>query len=237
MAKGTDLVTLKPEQYPALTPEVAQTIRENMAGESVSPADLSRIKVPAGGGKSWALPDGDAAKTITGILVHITRRRAYWANPDPTGDPPNCSSSDMEIGQGDPGGPCEACPCNVFGSAKKPDGSEGRGKACKEKKLLFMLREGQTLPDVVEIPPASLGALRQFQLKMGVPYWAMVTRLELREEKNKDGIKYAEVVPVKVGILGADQANAIRAYAEQLSSVFEAVTITPDEDSGETKEV
>lgn len=225
---ATDLVPVNLESYPIVSGNCAEVIRENMGGEQVSPSDLSRIKVPSGGGLTWEVPSADGvepAKVIDGVIIHICRRRAYWSNPNPTGDPPDCASDDCIEGKGDPGGPCEACPYNEFGSSRKGDGSEGRGKACKESKLLFTLRPGQSLPDVVVIPPGSLKAVKQYQLKLGKPYWSVVTRLALKKATNKDGIAYAQVEPTKVGVLNDDAASGMRAFAQTLQSVFAATTI------------
>ena len=229
---GTALVVLKPEQYPALLPEVAATIKANLAGEEVSAADLTRIKVPSGGATSWSIPtpEGEeSAKTLEGVLIHVTRRRAYWADPNPTGNPPDCTSSDCATGHGLPGGPCADCPLNVFGSANRADGKPGRGKGCKESRLLFILREGQSLPEVVVCPPGSLRITKQYLLKLGAPYWAVLTRLELERTQNKDGIAFAQIKPSKVGTLAPEVAEQIRHYAEQLQAVFSTVTVEPED--------
>jgi hypothetical protein len=212
-------------------------IQDNMGGETVSPGDLARIKVPSGGGLFWTVTDADGqeqpVKTLDGIIVHITRRRAYWQGSEPSGDPPDCSSSDCLVGVGNPGGQCASCPLNQFGTSHKPDGSQGRGKACKETKLIFLLREGLLLPDVVSVPPASLKGLRQWQLKLGAPYWSILTRLGLEKTSNKDGTEYARIVPTKLGLLPQDLARQILGYANALQGVFAAVQLQQD-DVGET---
>ena len=229
--KTTELVTVTEENYPILAggANVAETIRNNMAGEEVTEADLLRIKVPTGGATIWQVGD-EACKELTGVLVHITRRRAYWPDRNQTGVPPTCASVDCMTGIGEPGGLCRECPNNQFGSAIKQDGTQGRGKACKEKKLLFLLREGRLLPDVVVVPGASLKAMRQWQLQLGLPYCAIVTRLTLAKAKSADGDEYAEVVPAKIADLADDIAEKLTAYAGELQSVFAAVGI--DEDGG-----
>lgn len=229
---GTALVVLKPEQYPALLPEVAETIRQNLAGEEVSAADLTRIKVPSGGATSWSVPtpEGEeSAKALEGVLIHVARRRAYWADPTPTGNPPDCTSADCQTGHGLPGGPCADCPLNAFGSAARADGKLGRGKACKESRLLFLLREGQSLPEVVVTPPGSLRITKQYLLKLGAPYWAVLTRLELERTQNKDGIAFAQIKPSKAGTLAPEIAGQIRHYAEQLQTVFQSVTVEAED--------
>lgn len=225
------------QNYPALAGgmEVVENIRQNLGGESVSPQDLNRIKVPAGGGTSWVVTDADgeetSAKSIEGIIVHIARRRAYWPDANPSGDPPQCASVDCVIGIGEPGGECATCPLNQFGSSHKGDGSTGRGKACKETKLLFLLREGCLLPDVVVVPAASLKAIKQYQLKLAntAPYWGVVTRLELTRTQNRDGISYAQITPKKAGTLDREAAAGILKYAQALQTLFSSVEVGPDD--------
>lgn len=245
MAKSatTELVPVNAETYPVIAAgsAIAETIRHNLGGESVGPSDLSRIRVPSGGGLVWEVPtiDGtEPAKNLDGIVVHIGRRRAYWSNPTPTGDPPECSSQDCVTGTGNPGGRCEACPLNAFGTARGQNG-QGRGKACKESKLLFLLREKQLLPDIVVVPSGSLKAVKAWQLKLGVPYWSVVTRLAIEKATNKDGIGYARITIERKAVLDPETAKQIQAYASTLGSVFAAATVDRGDlgEDAEPKEV
>jgi hypothetical protein len=227
---GTQLAVISPEAFPVVATGAAmEVIRQNLGGELPSPADFTRIKVPAGGGTTWEIPsvdgDGESTKAVDGIIVYIARRRAYWSNTNPSGEPPQCSSGDCIIGIGDPGGACDECHFNVFGSAHKQDGTAGRGKACKESKLLFILRAGQILPDVVVVPAGSLKAMKSYQLKIGVPYWSLVTRLALEKVQNKDGITFAQIKPSRVGLLDEATAKQVLAYARELKQVFEQTTL------------
>lgn len=242
-SNGGTALAVTEEKFPALTDDgdFLAAVRENLAGEEISPADLTRIKVPSGGGTTWTVPtvDGDEAhKTLEGVIVHTCKRRAYWPDANPTGDPPMCASSDCLVGVGEPGGPCKTCPHNVFGSALKPDGSAGRGKACKERRLLFLLREGGHLPDIVDAPPGSLKRLRQWLLQLApLKYCQVVTRLTLEEAQNRDSIKFATIKPVKVAELPVDAAEKILHYAQALQELFAAVEIEPDGENGEAAEV
>lgn len=213
------------QNYPILSPDSPQAalIAENLAGDSVSIGDLDRIKVPAGGGTTWTVPSIEGEKqqkALEGIIVHVARRRAYWESSNPTGEQPDCSSSDCVTGHGDPGGACAACPLNEFGTAQKQGGGQGRGKACKESALLFLLRPGENMPQVVVVPAGSLKAVRQYRLKLKVPYFAAVTRLELSKTANKDGIAYAQISPTFVGELPPEAAAGVKRYADALGSVF-----------------
>jgi len=239
----TELDVVNPMVFPvAATAKALEIMRANLGRELPTPADFTRIRVPAGGGTTWEIPsiDGDpeSVKSIEGIIVYIARRRAYWASANLTGDPPQCASNDCITGIGNPGGACDRCPFNQFGSASKGDGIMGRGKACKESKLIFLLRANQTLPDIVIVPPGSLRAMKSFQLKIGVPYWSIVTRLSLEKVQNKDGITYAQIRPSRAGVLDEATARQVLEFARGLQAVFEATQVDHgDIDQSEPVEV
>ncbi len=239
---STELSVTKPEEFALTTGNIGKVIAQNLGGEAISPADLTRIRVPAGGGTTWEVPtpdgDSESLKAIEAVIVHIARRRAYWPGSTPTGEPPACTSADCVTGKGAPAGPCDECPLNQFGSARKGDGAAGRGKACKESKLLFVLRPGHQLPEVVVVPPGSLKIMRKFQLNMDRPYWAYVTRLELTKVQNKDNIAYAQVKPGRVAVLSDEQIKSVAAYAQQMEVVFGQVDLDrSDVDDDEPTEV
>jgi len=225
---STELVTLKKEQWPVLADSKASaaSIVQNMAGEEISANLLNRIKVPAGGGTTWMVTDEageeQPIKDLQGVILHTIRRRGYWTNPDPLKVPPDCASTDMITGIGAPGGTCANCLHNQFGTSTKSDGTAGKGKACSERKLVFLLREGQFLPDVVSIPSASLKAMQMYQLRGLVPYaiWQVVTAFKLSKEVSSDGIDYAEVKPYRAGVLDVATAAALRDYAQAMQAVF-----------------
>jgi len=77
-----------------LTKADLRDIRDNMGGDTLSPFDLDRIKIPAGGSTVWELPsiDGtEAAKDFSGVVIEQQIQRVYWPdrgeNKDP--DPPS----------------------------------------------------------------------------------------------------------------------------------------------------
>ena len=239
-SESTALVPFSGNQLPALQPGALDIIKANLDGEELTPADLPRIKVPSGSGSltSWLVVTGgkeDHVTELDGIIIHSTRRRAFWSSPDPSGDPPECSSEDCINGTGNPGGPCGTnksplCPHNHYGTSTKADGKPGRGKACTENRLLFFLRTGQTLPDVVPITPGSLKVAKAYILSLsqaGIPYRSVVTRLKLTETKNADGVKYAEVVFEKLDSLDAETTAKILEYAQTMQGLFQSVGVEP----------
>jgi hypothetical protein len=230
--ESTALATIA-DQYPVLDPssEAAELIRFNMGNEGISVADLDRIKVPTGGGVNWEIPSlsgAQSARFIDGILIHISRRRAYWSNPNPTGDPPDCASVDMEIGVGNPGGDCSICPLNQWGSAKDQSGAARAGKACRECLLTFVLRPGATLPVIISVPPSSLDGMRKYRLRLsdsGKKFFQVVTRFSLNKTSSKTGVAYSEIVPEIVSEIDAETSRRVEAYARSIvGSLEEAAT-------------
>ena len=242
MAK-TSIAKIDEANYPALTNGASQmqVIRDNMGGEDITPSDLTTIKVPSGGAVTWEIPsvDGDPEATgqLEGILVHVTSRRAYWADSDADG-PPDCNSPDCRVGVGNPGGDCSKCPQAQFGSSVNDDGTPGKGQACSKRKLLFLLREGQLLPDVVSCPPTSLKVLHRWQLQLGVPYYSFVTRLGLVKHEEGPKRKWSTVVPAKGEALSPEAVAQILDYSQTLQALFADVSVGVDsgEQSGEGEE-
>lgn len=227
--KKNELVPVDLSDYPALCEgnTAVAVMQENLGGEEVTAADLTRIKVPSGGATKWLVPTAGGEESLDkleGVILHSTRRRAYWSNPDPTGDPPDCASQDCIAGVGNPGGVCgmpgkiPCCPNNEFGSARNK-----HGKACKEGRLVFLLRKGNILPDLIVAPPASLRSMRQYLLKVGqqgCPYWACVTSFSLEKTSNRDNIDYARIVPRLVNTLDEAVAEKVLAVVKQYETVF-----------------
>ncbi len=241
MAK-TAIAKIDEANFPALTNGASQmqVIMDNMGGEDILPSDLTTIKVPSGGAVTWEIPsvDGDPEATgqLEGILVHVTSRRAYWADPNADG-PPDCNSPDCRTGVGAPGGDCSRCPNAEFGSSTNDDGSPGKGQACSKRKLLFLLRAGQLLPDVVSCPPTSLKVLHKWQLMLGAPYYSFVTRLGLLKHEEGPKRKWSTVVPAKGEALSADAVAQILEYSKTLQTLFAGVSVDAGEGSHENEEV
>ena len=81
---------------------------------------FDRVKLPAGGGTAFEIPsadgeDSEMAKDITGVIVY--NHPAYYHDKYNGGsNPPDCGSFDGVSGIGNPGGSCQNCPYNKFGS-------------------------------------------------------------------------------------------------------------------------
>lgn len=239
---STDLATIEPGGYLALnhTPkEVGEIIADNLGGEQLTEFDLARVKVPSGGGTTWEVPTLgglEPTKTLTGVLVHFKRTRAYWAPDADSGTPPQCRSEGPDltaIGVGDPGGPCISCPYAQYGTAIDDKGNPAPGQACNSKEIWFLLREGDYLPIVLPLPATSLkaaGAYRKRTLGgVGIRYSSVVTSITLAATKNAKGDSYAVIAPTVAGVLSPEEAERAKAYGDELRPLFDAAAAAATE--------
>ena len=257
---ANDLVPLTPKEYPALDPgnPTLALLKENLGNEPISAAEFSQVKMPTSGSTSWIITSalGDQSEPkLEGVILHTSRRRAYWPSPDPTGDPPQCASLDCQLGHGQPGGECAACGCNQWGSAVKSGGGNGRGKACKEGRVVLFLRKGAALPLLLVVSPGSLAPIRNYLAQLaaaGCRYYEVVTELSLVPavtrsvaKKMDDGtvvpagsIKYAKLAPRMLGRLDAKSTKVVATIAEQYAAILTAFQVqVADVTEPETQEV
>lgn len=209
------------------SPEALEATTYNLQGETLSEFDLDRIRVPAGGGTFFEVPvlgesDPQPASTIRGILLSVSPRRAYWEDANPSGNPPDCSSDDGIRGIGTPGGDCAGCPFAEFGSAIKQDGSAGRGKRCRESRVLLMLREDDRLPVAIVAPAASIKNVRKYLASLPVFMFAAITELSLEKDKNPDGTVYSKINLRYAGHIDAETAKLVKGYAAAIKESVKA---------------
>ena len=221
--------------YPALAlveelgNELPALIRDNIGPDGLSEFSFPRIKVPAGGGIAWTVPSLEGpqvAQELEGVIVNWRTMRAYWENPFGEGggnQPPDCASRDGITGTGNPGGDCASCMLNEFGSK---DG--GRGKACKEVRAVFMLRDASIFPDLFPLPPMSIKPLKEYFLQLAgnrIPYWQVITRLKLETARNADGITYSKAVPTFVRRLTPEEVAVAAWYRGAMNPVIDGVVL------------
>lgn len=235
----TDIAVIDKGGYLALnhdTEEVIEIVEENLGGQLLSARDLLRVKMPSGGSTTWEVP-GPAGpqptKDLQGILIHFKFVRGYWVPGATKGVPPSCSAEGPEqlaVGIGTPGGACKTCPFNVFGSEVKDNGKPGRGKACKERELWFLLQPSMLLPIALSLSPMSLKAAREYRTgtlgSSGIRTHSVVTSITLKANSNPDGDDYAQIVPTMVGALDPEEAAATKEYAARLKPMLDAVATT-----------
>lgn len=184
----TDLPPYRVDTVPAA--RMAAILRENFGGQSLRFTDLQTFGGTVGGKTTWTVDTGAGLKAvgeIRGRIVwHTIKPRAFYATAyDPANvTPPDCTSWDGVTGQGTPGGACMTCPMNQFGTARE---GKGKGKACREKHLIFLLRDKDMLPCVISPPTIGLRRIQDFFLDLvnehGCPYYEVETRWWMTESK------------------------------------------------------
>lgn len=225
----------KTETFVALQPAGIEVVKSNLPMLAMSPWEMDRAKVPAGGGSMWEIPDLDegtkAVKSLEGIILHWLQPRSYWKLGLDEGDgatPPDCWSPNGIEGIGEPGGDCVVCPMNKWGSATK-----GAGKACGEKRLLFLLQPAMYLPLMIQVPTMSIKPLNQYLMRLastGTMYHNVVTGLSLQKDQQRGGsLTYSKIVFKKVRSLTDTEIQAVKDLAEMLKGVAKSAARLNDQ--------
>ena len=222
-----EVATLDTRKFVPAMPEdanmnIQELLEDNLEGESLSPFDLERIVLPAGGGTTWTIPtiEGEKeVKDLQAVIIMPQSSRSFWKE-EMTGEgtPPDCVSEDMIQGQGEPGGLCSACQYNQFGSGK-----QGSGKACKETKNLFILLEGSMLPYVLQVPPTSLKNYKKYMGQLtgtGKSVNGVVTSFTIEKIKSGSGFTHGRIIFRPAGELSAEQVTAVKQYRQMFKGFF-----------------
>jgi len=200
---------------------LADALSEEMVGMDVT---FDRIKIPAAGGTVFEVPgdapgETDAVKEFSGVILYHHPLYSYYRERFAGGNAaPDCGSYDGVAGVGIPGGPCAQCPLNQFGSG------ENGGKACKNKRRIYILREGELIPLLLTLPT---GSMKEFSvyikrlLAKGRKSSAVVTRFSLKKVTNAGGIAYSQAqftIVLKVGNRN-DVCHAIHSFPHNYTRI------------------
>lgn len=220
------------ERFPVLNPETASEfvaiLRDNLQGADLNKWDLEQVKVPTGGIQFWSVPSAEtgeieAVKTFDGVILGFKDTKTYWEKPfgSDAGAPPDCTSEDCVIGKGTPGGSCASCPFNEFGSkTATAENPNPKGKACRDQRLLFVLREGAMMPTLVSLPPSAIGLAKKYFLGLAsrsCRYSDVITRFSLSPDKSSTGIGYSLAQLSMVERLAPENAASVKAYAAAIA--------------------
>ena len=146
-----------------------EVMSEEMDGLS---AAFERIKIPSGGGVMFEIPgenpeEPDTVKTFSAVILYQHSLNAYYQSEYQGGsNPPDCGSFDGHHGEGNPGGSCDSCPLNQYGSGKNG------AKACKNRRRLYLLREGDIFPVILSLPTGSLKSFTRYLMRV-IPKFAV----------------------------------------------------------------
>lgn len=205
-------------QLPAVVDSsfTSEDLADDMEGLQMS---FQRIKIPSGGNIVFEIPTDDPdnpnyVKTVEGVLIHHHDTNAYWPEGSEYDEntAPLCSSVDGKQGIGEPGGLCAMCGMNQYGTAP-----EGRGKACKNMRMLYLLQSGESIPIQISLPPTSLKPFKTFInqafLLRRRPSYSSVIQIGLRKENN-GGNDYSVATFRLIGNFEGEQLAQIRSYTE-----------------------
>ncbi len=217
---------------------VLEEMNEELKGLEFS---FDKIKIPSGGSTAFEIPDGDTdepimVREISGvILLHHPAFTYYRDKYSGGSNPPDCGSFDGVTGTGEPGGSCASCRFNQFGSG------DGQGKACKNRRMIYVLPKGELFPMVLSLPTGSLREFTKYvkhQLSKGRRLNQIVTKISLRKATNSSGIAFSQAVFTFDRVLNTEErstmarmSESVRHYAANLSVA--ELAESEDEISGE----
>ncbi len=182
---------------------------------------FDRVKLPAGGGTAFEIPSAESDETemvkdITGVIVYNHPAYAFYSDKYTGGsNPPECGSFDGIKGIGVPGGSCQSCPYNKFGSG------DGASKLCKNKRMLYILREGELFPITLSLPTGSLKTFTNYvkkQLSRGRKLGQVVTKISLKKATNASGIAFSQAVFSFERMLTAAERSAVSGVTETVKA-------------------
>ena len=205
----------------------SEDLADDMEGLCLS---FTRIKIPGGGHLQFEIPSGnpdvpDYAPYLEGVILYSHNSNAYWPEGSEYDDdqPPLCQSFDGKVGYGEPGGTCADCVLNQFGS----DGNN-KGKACKNMRMLYLLRSGEYMPLLISLPPTSIKPFKEF-LNRAFVYrrratYGSLIQIGLKKENNGSNDYSVATFRLLRDFEGEELAQ-IRAYANGFKEQIKAINI------------
>lgn len=196
---------------------------------------FQRIKIPAGGALQFEIPGDDPenpdyAKTIEGVILYAHQACIYWPEGSEYDDSitPLCSSVDGKTGFGTPGGACAVCELNQYGTATDSKGNPAKGKACKNMRHLYILRNGEYMPILLALPPTSLRPYSDFINACFVtrrrPTYASIVQIGLKKVEGAN--TYSVATFKKIADFTGEDLARVKAYAtgfrEQIKAMLQA---------------
>jgi hypothetical protein len=222
----------------------SESLSQELEGLDLS---FEKIKIPSAGSTVFEVPgeedDTDTVKEFSAVILHHHTHNAYYKTKNTGGNnPPDCGSFDGVTGEGDPGGNCKSCPLNQFGTA-----DEGAGKACKNRRRIYVLREGEVFPLLLSLPTGSLKEFTKYIKKLlgkGKKSNMVVTRFSLKKATSSGGVVYSQAqFAIDRALTSQEQAlidnltEQVKAYSRQVAFDSESsIDIAVDEETGEVIE-
>ena len=123
---------------------------------------------------------------------------------------------------------CSTCPLNKFGTAE-----DGKGKACKAKRRLYVLRAGEQIPLILTLPTGSLAEYGKYIIRLltrGKKANQVVTRFSLKKAQNSTGINYSQAVFALDRQLTPEEANAVAKMTMSIKGLAGKIDVAEDQE-------
>jgi hypothetical protein len=216
---------------------LADTDFGGLMAEELDGLDLSfeRVKIPSAGSTVFEVPGEDeepeAVKEFSAVILFHHPLFAYYKTKYTGGsNPPDCGSFDGVTGEGDPGGECKHCPLNQFGTG------ENNSKACKNRRRIYVLREGEVFPLLLSLPTGSLREFTKYLkrlLSKGRKSNSVVTRFSLKKATSSGGVTYSQASFAIDRTLAPNEHALIEQVTGQIKAYSKRVAFEYDNASGE----
>jgi hypothetical protein len=209
----------------------------DMMAEELNGLDtgFEKIRLPSAGSTVFEIPgenpeEPETVKEFSGVILYHHPLFAYYKSKYTGGsNPPDCGSFDGITGEGDPGGVCRQCRNNQFGTG------ENGSKACKNRRRIYILREGEIFPLLFSLPTGSLKELTRYLkrlLSKGKKSNSVVTKFSLRKATNSTGLAYSQAIFEVDRPLTAAEYTHIEKLSEQVKLCSKHIAFEYDDADG-----
>ncbi len=204
--------------------DLNEVFQEELGDMNIS---FDRIGTLGAGGTTFEVPgenpgETDAVKEFPAVILYHHPMSFYFTEAySGQKAQPACSTYDGVTGVGNPGGACKNCPLNQFGS-----GANG-GKACRNKRRVYLLREGELLPVLLSIPTGSLKAFSDYVKRLvskGIKPSSVVTKFAI-EKAQGNGPAFAQLKFTVDRKLTAEEQASVASMAAQVREYAARATI------------
>lgn len=233
MSNNTEIMAAQKPGYLTEAINLNELFSEELDGLRPS---FDKIRIPAGGGLSYEVPGDDPnspdmAKEFSAVILYHHPIHSYYKEKFNGGNnPPDCASLDGKLGVEAETGECKdcsKCPFAKFGSG------ENGGMACKQKRRMYLLREGEVLPIIMTVPTGSLKEFTKYITRLvskGQRANSVVTKFTLKKAQNATGIAFSQVTCSVDRTLTPDEMKVISSMSEQVKAVAGNVSIVEPEE-------
>ncbi len=211
---------------------LSDILAEEMDGLTPS---FERIKIPAGGGVAFEVPGDDPespdlVKELKAVILYHHPINCYYKEEYTGGNnPPDCGSMDGHVGIDVETGEikqCAECEFNKFGTGKNG------AKACKQKRRIYIMKQGEALPTILSLPTGSLSEFSNYVMRLlskGKKTNSVVTKFTLKKAQNAGGINYSQAMFAVDRELSAVELENIKKMSDQVKALAMKVTVLDEE--------